>query len=115
MIEVKNITKKYGSVTAVDNISFTINDGEIIGLLGPNGAGKRTTIKMLSGILLPTAGNIEIMGLNPFKDRKIRKLFTFSFEKRLTSRVYLAILSEQKKAGMAPPSSPVARATGLTW
>ena len=40
MIEVKNVTKKYGKVTAVDNISFTINDGEIVGLLGPNGAGK---------------------------------------------------------------------------
>ena len=45
MIEVKNVTKKYGKVKAVDNISFTINDGEIVGLLGPNGAGKSTTMK----------------------------------------------------------------------
>ena len=57
-------------IDAVRNISFNIKKGEIVGYIGPNGAGKSTTIKMLSGILLPTAGNIEIMGLNPFKDRK---------------------------------------------
>ena len=51
MIEVKNVTKKYGKTVAVDDISFTINEGEIIGLLGPNGAGKSTTMKMLTLIL----------------------------------------------------------------
>lgn len=64
------IKKEYIMVDAVKNISFDIKKGEIVGYIGPNGAGKSTTIKMLSGILLPTAGNIEIMGLNPFKDRK---------------------------------------------
>ena len=54
MIEVKNITKRYGSVTAVDNISFTINKGEIIGLLGPNGAGKSTTMNMITGFIEQT-------------------------------------------------------------
>ena len=62
--------RKYEYVTAVKNISFTIEKGEIVGYIGPNGAGKSTTIKMLSGILLPTAGNIKVNGLNPFKDRK---------------------------------------------
>ena len=51
MIEVKNVTKKYGKVVAVDNINFTINDGEIIGLLGPNGAGKSTTMNMITGYI----------------------------------------------------------------
>ena len=51
MIEVKNVTKKYGKVVAVDNISFTINDGEIVGLLGPNGAGKSTTMNMMTGFI----------------------------------------------------------------
>ena len=51
MIEVKNITKKYGNFTAVNNISFEINEGEIIGLLGPNGAGKSTTMNMITGYI----------------------------------------------------------------
>jgi len=54
----------------VNNISFNINKGEILGFIGPNGAGKSTTIKMLSGILTPTNGSISILGLNPTKDRK---------------------------------------------
>ena len=62
--------RDYVFVDAVKNISFSIDKGEIVGYIGPNGAGKSTTIKMLSGILLPTAGNIKINGLDPFKDRK---------------------------------------------
>ena len=61
--------REYTRVFAVSDISFEIEKGEIVGYIGPNGAGKSTTIKMLSGILLPTAGNITIDGLNPFKDR----------------------------------------------
>ena len=61
MIEVKNVTKKYGKFIAVDNISFTINEGEIIGLLGPNGAGKSTTMNMITGYLEPTDGEIIIL------------------------------------------------------
>jgi len=61
--------REYKIVDAVKNISFEIKKGEIVGYIGPNGAGKSTTIKMLSGILLPTAGNISVMGLNPNKDR----------------------------------------------
>jgi len=62
--------REYIIVDAVKNISFEIEKGEIVGYIGPNGAGKSTTIKMLSGILLPTAGNIRVNGLDPFKDRK---------------------------------------------
>ncbi|WP_219216550.1 ATP-binding cassette domain-containing protein [Paenibacillus sp. S150] len=61
---------KYEIKTAVNDISFQIDEGEVIGYLGPNGAGKSTTIKMLSGILLPTSGNIEVNGLIPYKNRK---------------------------------------------
>ena len=64
------IKREYTTIEAVKNISFEINEGEIVGYIGPNGAGKSTTIKMLSGILLPTAGNIKVNGLNPFEDRK---------------------------------------------
>ena len=73
MIEVKNVTKKYGSFTAVDNISFEIKDGEIIGLLGPNGAGKSTTMNMLTGFIEQTEGDIIIDGYNMLKKPKKAK------------------------------------------
>lgn len=56
MIEVINLTKKFGAKLAVDNVSFKVNDGEIFGFLGPNGAGKSTTIKMITGLLSPDEG-----------------------------------------------------------
>lgn len=62
-ITVKNLTKKYGSQKAVDNISFTINTGEVVGFLGPNGAGKSTTIRMLTCYMAPTAGTIHLDNL----------------------------------------------------
>ena len=73
MIEVKNITKKYGSFTAVDNISFKIEEGEIIGLLGPNGAGKSTTMNMITGYIEPTEGEISIEGYDISKKSKKAK------------------------------------------
>lgn len=60
MIQAKNLTKYYGSHCAVDNISFTVPKGEILGLLGPNGAGKTTTMRMVTGFLRPTSGSISI-------------------------------------------------------
>lgn len=63
-------SKKYNIKKAVDDISFDINEGEIVGFIGPNGAGKSTTIKMLSGILYPDEGNVEIDGYIPYKQRK---------------------------------------------
>lgn len=73
MITVKNVCKKYGSFVAVDNISFEINDGEIIGLLGPNGAGKSTTMNILTGFIEPTSGEILIKGFNISKKSKKAK------------------------------------------
>ena len=73
MIEVKNITKKYGNVTAVDNINFKIEEGEIIGLLGPNGAGKSTTMNMITGYIEPTEGKILVNGYDISKKPKKAK------------------------------------------
>lgn len=67
MIEVKNVTKRYGNFTAVDNISFNIEEGEIVGLLGPNGAGKSTTMNMMTGFIEPTEGEIIIDGYDILK------------------------------------------------
>ena len=67
MIEVKNVTKKYGSFVAVNDISFTINDGEVVGFLGPNGAGKSTTMNMLTGYIEQTEGQIIVNGYDTIK------------------------------------------------
>lgn len=78
IVEVKNLTKKFGDFTAVDDITFTINEGEIVGLLGPNGAGKTTTIDMLIGILKPTTGDIAIFG-KPFEQNRRNILQNMNF------------------------------------
>lgn len=68
---IKSIFKpKYKTIKAVNNISFNVEKGEIIAFIGPNGAGKSTTIKMLTGILYPSSGDINVIGLDPKKDRK---------------------------------------------
>lgn len=62
MIKIDNLTKKFGPFTAVDGLSFRVQPGEVLGFLGPNGAGKSTTMKMITGFLAPTAGQVSIMG-----------------------------------------------------
>ncbi len=62
---------EYQNVIAVDGIDFMVEEGECVGFIGPNGAGKSTSIKMLTGILQPTSGSIQVNGLNPFVDRKV--------------------------------------------
>ena len=61
-IQVYQLTKEYGKQKAVDNISFTIQEGEIVGFLGPNGAGKSTTMKVITGFLPPTSGSVIVDG-----------------------------------------------------
>ena len=73
MIEVKNVTKKYGSFVAVDDISFTINDGEVVGFLGPNGAGKSTTMNIITGYIEQTDGNVLVNGYDTIKKSKNAK------------------------------------------
>ncbi len=68
-IRVAGLTKRYGAVTAVDGLSFRLGAGETLGLLGGNGAGKTTTISMLLGLLIPTAGSIEVLGCDMARQR----------------------------------------------
>ena len=68
MIEVSNLTKRYAGRTAVDDISFTVARGEIVGLLGPNGAGKSTTMRVLSGFMPATSGTVRVGGFDVFHD-----------------------------------------------
>lgn len=64
MIEIKNLTKKYGSKTVLDDISFTVKSGEILGFLGPNGAGKSTTMNIITGYISSTSGSVSIDGID---------------------------------------------------
>jgi len=73
LIEIKNVTKKYSNFIAVDNISFSIKKGEIVGLLGPNGAGKSTTMNMITGFIEPNKGEIIIQGYDILKNPKKAK------------------------------------------
>ena len=68
MIEVRNLTRKYGDHTAVNSISFKIEDGRIYGFLGPNGAGKSTTMNIITGCLAATSGDVLVNGLDIFEE-----------------------------------------------
>src|ERR1700691_1846086 len=81
MIRVQNLVKTFGSFTAVNDVSFEVAEGEIFAFLGPNGAGKTTTIKMLTTLLKPTSGAIELDGLNPeVKQNEVRRRFGIVFQ-----------------------------------
>ena len=69
VIEVTNLVKRYGSHTAVDGVSFSVEEGEILAILGPNGAGKTTTVESISGLRTPDSGSISVLGLDPQRDR----------------------------------------------
>ena len=78
MIEVRNLVKHYGDVKAVEDISFSVENGEILGFLGPNGAGKTTTLKVITGYLSPTSGNVLVDDLNVLDDSmEIRKMIGY--------------------------------------
>lgn len=70
VLKTKDLTKKYNNKAVVDNLNMEIKKGEIFGLLGPNGAGKSTTMNMICSIVRPTAGEIELLGKNPWKQKK---------------------------------------------
>ncbi len=73
MIELKNLTKNYGKIRAVDGLSISIPRGEIFGFIGPNGAGKTTTISMVAGLLAPTSGIVKICGMDMIKFPRVAK------------------------------------------
>ena len=102
MIEVKNVTKKYPNIKAVDNINFTIKDGEVVGFLGPNGAGKTTTMNMITGFIEPTEGQIIIKGFDIVKkSKKAKKQIGYMPEgvplyTELTAREFVNYMAELK-------------------
>lgn len=103
MIEVKNLSKRYGSVTAVKNLSFSVEKGEIVGFLGPNGAGKSTTMNIITGYLSPTAGSVSIAGYDILENPKEAKMHIGYLPEQpplytdMTVEEYLEFLFELKK------------------
>lgn len=102
MIEVKNVTKKYSNIKAVDNISFDVKDGEVVGFLGPNGAGKTTTMNMITGFIEPTEGQIIINGYDISKKaNKAKKQIGYMPEgvplyTELTAKEFVNYMAELK-------------------
>lgn len=121
MITVKNVTKKYGKFKAVDNISFEINDGEIIGLLGPNGAGKSTTMNILTGFIEPTEGEVIINGYNiSKKPKKAKKCIGYMPEgvplyKDMTVKEFITYMAELKGVKKDKIRESVEQAMQDTW
>jgi ABC-2 type transport system ATP-binding protein len=108
MIDLRNLTKKFGNFTAVDNLTLTVEQGEFFGFLGPNGAGKTTTIKMMAGLFTPTSGEIHINGFNAFTQPiETKQMFSYVPDQpflydKLTGREFLyfigGLYSIEKKA-----------------
>lgn len=121
MITVKNVTKKYGKFKAVDNISFEINDGEIIGLLGPNGAGKSTTMNILTGFIEPTEGEVIINGYNiSKKPKKAKKCIGYMPEgvplyKDMTVKEFVTYMAELKGVKKEQIKESVDQSIQDTW
>src|ERR1017187_10435980 len=67
MIEISQLTKRYGTITAIKNLNFSVKKGEIVGFLGPNGAGKTTTMKIITGFMAPTAGFVKVAGFDVYE------------------------------------------------
>jgi len=100
IIKLESVTKLYGRIAAVNNLSLEVSDGEILGVIGPNGAGKTSTLKMMVGLLTPTSGTVEVMGRNVAKDGRYVKKHTGylpeedSLYENMTVRQYLLFFSE---------------------
>lgn len=111
-ISVRNLAKSFGDVVAVNNLSFDVLEGDIVGLLGGNGAGKTTTISMLLGLLIPTSGSLEVLGVDMLRNRyQVLPRINFSspyvdLPKRLTSRENLMVYG--KLYGIPAPAERLA-------
>ena len=105
MIEVRNLTKRYGDLVAISNISFTAATGQILGFLGPNGAGKTTTMRIITGFMPATAGTVKVAGYDIFDDsHEVRKRIGYLPENpplytEMTAEAYLRFVARIK--GMA--------------
>lgn len=123
MIDVQHVTKKYGKVTALDDISFSIHKGEVVAFLGPNGAGKTTTMRILTGFMPPTSGTVQIAGFDCLEEPwEVKKHIGYLPETpplylELTVREYLIFVGRIKRLGpeqLQKRMDIIIKQTGLT-
>jgi ABC-2 type transport system ATP-binding protein len=120
MIEVQNLTKRYRDRSAIEGLSFSVGEGEILGFLGPNGAGKSTTMKILTGFLPPSAGTAKVAGFDVFEQplevkRRIGYLpETPPLYPEMTVRGYLKFVASLKRLPGRGLKAEVERVAGLT-
>ena len=88
LLEVRNITKRFGGIVAVNNLSFNINEGETVGFIGPNGAGKSTVVNLLSGYLDADNGQIEMNGVNISRMKPYQRAHTVSYTHLTLPTIY---------------------------
>src|SRR6187431_2543074 len=105
MIEIRDLTKKYGDFTAVDRLNLDVARGEVFGFLGPNGAGKTTTIRTLLGLLRPTGGRAEILGHDVWRDGVAARARTgflpgeFAFDEQVSGEELLDLFADLRGVG----------------
>src|SRR4051812_4032516 len=96
IVEVRGLTKRYGSRTVVDDVSFQVNRGEVFALIGPNGSGKTTTIRMLCGLLKPTDGEASVLGCDIVRDTERLKQQIGYMSQRFSLYQDLSVLDNLK-------------------
>ena len=117
-IDVRNVTKRYGAITAVRDLTFSLQPGSITGFLGPNGSGKSTTLRMVGGLLRPTRGDVRLFGI-PARDPEARRPLGYMpadpvFLPHLTGWANLDLLARLRGAAQVPLRQPAADALALS-
>ncbi|MEO6413568.1 MAG: ABC transporter ATP-binding protein [Pedococcus sp.] len=116
VVEIRDLTKRYGQLAAVDGVSLTVHRGEVFGFLGPNGAGKTTTLRMLLGLIRPTSGHVTVLGARPGDPKSLRRVGSLiegpGFYPYLTGHTNLQTMA--RYAGVSASSvGPALEAVGL--
>jgi ABC-2 type transport system ATP-binding protein len=118
-VDVQNLVKQFGSIRALDELSFSINEGEIFGLIGPNGAGKTTTLRIVSTLILPTSGTVNVFGLDAVKQAgEVRKIIAYLPEEagaypNLSGWEYLEFMAKFVQNGGKETVAEAAEISGL--
>ena len=119
MLQIRGLTKRFGALTAVDNVSLSVDRGEVLGFLGPNGAGKSTTMKMVTGFLPPTSGTAEVCGFDVTGDPiEVKRRVGYLPEgaplyEDMTPLAFLNFVSEVRGTPAADRTDAIDRAAGL--